>query len=133
VSGSERLRPIEQTGESARVWLGPTEQLVLEVRGPTGFSTDLPGHGLLVWLEHRTPAGEEVGTILVQADGRDDLANGTDLDARPVPPIDENFGDATDPFPGALGITEWQHSESGVALRDIRLDGDDVLFDIELP
>ncbi len=83
---------------------------------------DLPGHGLLVWR-----ALPDRHLELLQADGRDDLSNGTDLGARPLPPIDENFGDDSDPFPGSLSITEL---DAGIQLQDIRHDGDAVIVSI---
>ncbi len=80
------LEPVEKSGEVARFgdyWF--------EVRGRSGFSEALPGHGLLVWYEHADWWDERRDARLVQADGRDDLANGNALDVRPLPPIGENF------------------------------------------
>jgi len=125
------LEPVETSSRVIRVPTpdqGPS--LVLEVRSPRGFHADLPGHGLLVWREPYQLDGE---VVLLQADGRDDLAHGTDLGARPVPPVDENFGDASDPFPGSLGVTELVDPVTGIALRNIRHEGDAVRFDVDVP
>jgi M6 family metalloprotease-like protein len=123
------LEPVETSSQVIRV-PGIDHDLVLEVRSAHGFHRDLPGHGLLVWREPRTLAGE---VVLLQADGRDDLAHGTDLGVRPVPPTDENFGDASDPFPGSLGISEVVDPVTGIALRRIRQEGEAVRFDIDVP
>jgi hypothetical protein len=124
-----RLDPIEIGGEALRIQ-GPGVDLVLEVRGPYGFSSELPGHGLLVWREDWFPLSGDPVVKLVQADGREDLAHGTDLGRRPLPPIDENFGDASDPFPGSEGVTTYEDAEVGVRIEDIRHDGDAVVFDV---
>lgn len=125
------LRPIETSQEVLRVTGGASGfDLVLEVRSPTGFHAGLPGHGLLVWRE---PYALQDDVVLIQADGRDDLAHGHDLGFRPVPPLDENFADASDPFPGALGVTEMVDPVTGVALRNIQHEGDAVRFDIDVP
>ncbi len=125
------LAPVETHGQVLRVSGGSSGyDLVLEVRSPTGFHRALPGHGLLVWREPYDLDGE---VVLLQADGRDDLAHGHDLGERPVPPVDENFGDASDPFPGSLGVTELVDPVTGIALRHIRLEGAAVRFDVDLP
>ncbi len=123
------LRPIEGTGEVVRIPGSGEHDLYLEVRSPVGFHRDLPGHGLLVWREPRARSGE---VVLLQADGRDDLAHGTDLGRRPVPPLEENFGDASDPFPGSLGVTELLDEVTGVRISRIRTEGPAVRFDVEL-
>ena len=118
-----RLEPVESSGEVARVgdyWL--------EVRGKTGFSEGLPGHGLLIWHEHTGWFDERRVSRLVQADGRDDLEHGTAQHERPVPPIDENFGDAGDPFPGADRVSRFEGE--GVVIEGIRLDGEAVVFTV---
>jgi M6 family metalloprotease-like protein len=125
------LEPVETTSQVLRISGGASGfDLVLEVRSPHGFHTDLPRHGLLVWREPHALSGE---VTLLQADGRDDLAHGSDLGERPLPPNAENFGDASDPFPGTLGITEVVDPVTGIALRRIRQQGEAVRFDVELP
>jgi len=125
------LQPVETTSEVVRVSGGASgHDLVLEVRSPRGFHADLPGHGLLVWREPHVLGGE---VVLLQADGRDDLAHGTDLGERPVPPTEENFGDGSDPWPGALGVAELVDPVTGIALRRIRREGEAIRFDVELP
>ncbi len=116
-----RIDPIESGGDVVQI-PDADGDLWLEVRSPRGFSADGPGHGLLVW---RTLPDRYLE--LIQADGRDDLRHGTDLGARPLPPIDENFGDDSDPFPGSLGITELN---VGARLSNIRHDGDSILLSI---
>ncbi|MBW2257118.1 MAG: hypothetical protein JRI25_21340, partial [Deltaproteobacteria bacterium] len=117
-----RLDPIEIGGEGLRI-PGAGADLVLEVRGPIGFSSGLPGHGLLIWREDWFPLSERPVIRLVQADGREDLAHGTDLGSRPLPPIDENFGDASDPFPGSEGVTVYEDPEVGVRIENTEARG----------
>lgn len=109
------LRPITHSGDVAVIPLGEQGAVWLENRQ----NPKLPGQGLLVW--HRQP-GQKIR--LIQADGRNDLAHGTVSGRRPLPPNDQNFGDASDPFPGAEGVTAWADPTLGVALEDIRLDGE---------
>ena len=71
--------------------------------------------------------------VLIQADGRDDLEHGTDRGVRPLPPIDENFGDASDPYPGSLEVQSMTDSVTGVRLTRIRREGTSVRFDVDLP
>ncbi|MBW1880161.1 MAG: hypothetical protein JRJ84_17510, partial [Deltaproteobacteria bacterium] len=52
-----RLDPIEIGGEGLRI-PGAGADLVLEVRGPIGFSSGLPCHGLLIWREDWFPLSE---------------------------------------------------------------------------
>ena len=77
---------------------GSGEYLLFENRQKIGSDKFLPGHGLLAWRVD--PERAELGAwntderraavALIQADGRDDLAQ-------------DGRADATDPFPGALG------------------------------
>jgi len=122
-----RLRPVESSGDVVQIARPGGVTYTLEVRSPVGFSAGLPGHGLLVWRE-----GPD-GVDLIQADGRDDLNHGTDLGANPLPPIDENFGDAADPFPGAEGVTSYVSEADGVRLEGIELQADgSVILDVVL-
>ncbi len=123
-----QLTPVEAGGVVASI-PGPERDLWLEVRSPRGFHADLPGHGLLVWDEPKRRRGT---ARLVQADGLDELARGTDLGRRPVPPIDEDFADAGDPFPGSAGATSWTTPDGGVQLRDIALGGDRVTLGVAM-
>jgi M6 family metalloprotease-like protein len=127
-----RLDPIETSGRAVVIPTGGDQDLWLEVRGPHGFHADLPGHGLLLWREHWRAPEASTRAVLVAADGRDDLSHGTDLGARPLPPNDENWGDASDPFPGAEGVTTWADPALGVRLENIRHDGEAVVFDVLL-
>ncbi len=124
------LEPVEGTGQVVRVVGREGHDLYLEVRSPVGFHRDLPGHGLLVWREPRDIKGT---AVLIQADGRDDLARGTDLGRRPVPPLDENFGDASDPFPGSSGVTEVVEPVTGIRISNVRQEGRSVRFDVDVP
>lgn len=123
-----RLDPIELGGEALRI-PGPGIDLVLEVRSQAGFSMGLPGQGLLVWREDGMDI-DRPRVELVQADGRDDLSNGTPVGERPLPPIDANFGDGSDPFPGTENVTEYEDLEIGVRLENIHMDGDSVVLDV---
>jgi hypothetical protein len=67
--------------------------------------------------------------VVVQAEGRDDLDRGTALGERPLPPIDENFGDASDLFPGSGGVTRCEDRAAGLGFENIELRGDHVLLD----
>jgi hypothetical protein len=66
----------------------------------------------------------------VQADGRDDLNDGNDLGRRPLPPIDENFGDDTDPFPGEGGVTSYTDQREAIRFENIRRYDDRVELDV---
>ena len=102
------------------------QYLILENRIRTGFDSDLPGEGLLVWRVDESKeqyAPDRPGLQLVQADGRHQLEN----------PNDWNQGDTGDPFPGSADRTELRDTgdisttfpdgdNSGVALTNIRRD-----------
>lgn len=105
----------------------PTQYLVLENRQKSGFDFSLPGTGLLVWRvdEKKVNTGPaSAGLFLVQADGKNDLAN----------PNDFNQGDGGDPFPGltnrkTLGSsgplsTSFTNASSGVTLSQITQNAD---------
>jgi M6 family metalloprotease-like protein len=103
------LSPVELTNDIIQVPIA-NGSYYLEYRSARGFSLGHRGHGLLVWNNYD----------LVQADGRDDLNNGTDLGYRPLPPISENFGDSTDPFPGTNRVTSYADPANGVSFENIR-------------
>lgn len=119
------------------------QYLLLENRRRSGFDSDLPGQGLLVWrvdesMEMTGP--REPAMLLLQADGRHDLEQANDW----------NQGDAGDPFPGEASRTELndqgdlsttfpQGDRSGIVLRNIQRDATsgritlDVVFDGAAP
>jgi immune inhibitor A len=106
----------------------PGQYLLLENRAKTGFDSDLPGEGLLVWKVDESAdmfAPERPALLLVQADGRRQLET----------PNDWNTGDAGDPFPGSANRTELTDrgnistsfpdgEDSGISLTNIRRDAD---------
>ena len=118
------LRPVETSGDIVVVKnLQGGENFYLEYRSAQGFSENYLGHGLLIWKGYK----------LVQADGRDDLNSGTDLGRNPTPPIDENFGDASDPFPGSGDVRYYHDQETGIILKNIRLEEGVVKLDVQFP
>jgi hypothetical protein len=115
------LHPVEVSAEVVAIPVG-SQSYYLEYRSKEGFSTDHLGHGLLVWKDFQ----------IVQADGRDDLNNGNDLGTRPLPPIGENFGDASDPFPGKENVSVFEDTKAGVRLKNIKHFSDRIEVEIEL-
>ena len=114
-----------------------TQCLILENRRRVGFDRMLPGTGLLVWRVDT--ADEQVNPdrpamLLVEADGRHDLAH----------PGDADEGDAGDPFPGVGKVTKLSDAgsistsfpgkRSGIKLQNIVRDANsgkitlDVIF-----
>lgn len=122
-----RLRPIETSADVAVVPMGANDEqgdsFFLEYRSDHGLSHALPGHGLLIWQ----------GWRLIQADGRDDLNHGHNLRHRPLPPNQENFGDASDPFPGSMGVTSYRDPRSGLVFENISQTDEAVDLDIVFP
>jgi len=107
---SLRLEPIagDATGVY-RLWTGGTagdEYYLIENRRLVGFDRSLPGDGLLVWrVDEAQDDNARPGRYLVgleQADGRHDLEQG------------RNTGDNGDPFPGRLGVTEFDAAHAPV-------------------
>lgn len=113
------LKPVEGTGDIVVIPAGNGTNYYLEYRSKSGFSTNHQGHGLLVWKNY----------TIIQADGRDDINHGTNLGHRPVPPTTENFGDASDPFPGSLNVASY--STSGFKIEGITQYDDHVEFDVQ--
>lgn len=140
--GTVSLDPVESSGTVYRLDSGDGsgEYLLLENRQRIGFDENLYEPGLLVW--HIDPVtitanwpsntinsdGDRLGVWLRGADGRNDLARG-----------DGGRGDAGDPFPGQLGITElhagtrpgsWTHGgrTMGLTLLDIQGTGQTMSF-----
>lgn len=111
------LRPVEEFGDIIKV-----NNYYLEYRSKKGFSAKHKGHGLLIWK----------GFTIIQADGRNDINNGNDLGRRPLPPINENFGDSEDPFPGSLNINNYTNTADGIEISNIRQVNNVIKFDITL-
>jgi len=140
-SGQFSLKPYTTTsGEVLKVVspkYRPGQYLLLENRAKTGFDSDLPGEGLLVWKVDESAdmfAPEKPALLLVQADGRRQLET----------PNDWNTGDAGDPFPGSSNRTELtdrgvistsfpEGPDSGISLKSIQRDMDtgNILLDIQ--
>lgn len=120
-----RLRPVETSADVAIVPFGANQfsSLYFEYRSGHGLSAHHPGRGLLAWR----------GWELQQADGRDDLNHGNKLGKRPLPPNHENFGDASDPYPGELGVTSFTEPKSQIRISGIVQTPEAVEFDIEFP
>lgn len=114
-----QLKPIETNADIIRVPSG-NASYYLEYRSDYGFSAGHLGHGLLLWKNH----------TLIQADGRDDLNHGTPQGRRPLPPILENFGDDSDPFPGSLGVTTYSNTRDGVRFENIEMTPEMITLDI---
>ena len=90
-----------------RLWkdgAGGSEYFLLENRQRTGYDTNLPGDGLLIWHVDDSQPGNtdenhyKVG--LMQADAKRDLE------------LDHNRGDAGDPYPGSSANTSFTKSSS---------------------
>ena len=104
------------------------QYLLLENRAKSGFDSDLPGEGLLVWKVDESAdmfAPDKPALLLVQADGRRQLQT----------PDDWNTGDAGDPFPGSSNRTDLSErgtistsfpdgDDSGISLKNIQRDLD---------
>lgn len=120
-----------------------SQYLLLENRTKSGFDSDLPGEGLLIWRVDESKqmfAPQRPALLLIQADGRHDLEN----------PDDWNSGDAGDPFPGNSNRTELldtgnistsfpSGNNSGISLKNIQRNSDtgqitlDVVFEGSAP
>ncbi len=116
------LKPVEQTGDIIEIPMGNGDSYYLEYRSDQGFSHGQRGHGMLIWKDYD----------VMQADGRDDLNHGHNLGYRPLPPNDENFGDDSDVFPGALGITSYVDAEFGISIQNIVQTDSEIRFDVQL-
>lgn len=127
----------KQAGKVVRVKsakFSATQCLILENRRRKGFDKMLPGDGLLVWrvdtaMEQVDP--DRAAMVLIEADGRHDLEDGSDQDE----------GDAGDPFPGSgkkhelldTGdiSTSFPGMSSGISLENITVEaGGTVKLDI---
>jgi M6 family metalloprotease-like protein len=114
------LRPIEASGDVVAIPVSGGVSYLVEFRSPLGFSHGHRGHGLLIWKNYK----------IMQADGRDDLNNGNNLGYRPLPPIGENFGDSSDPFPGSGQVRFFRDPRSGIALENIVYQQGRISFDV---
>lgn len=114
------LRAIETSGDVIALPIRRGVNYYLEYRSKKGFSKNHHGHGLLLWKNFK----------LIQADARDDLDNGNNLGRRPLPPIDENFGDASDPFPGELAVSFFENKKAGIKIQNIISYDDKIVMDI---
>ena len=135
--GSYVLTPVETNPDAIKLQLRdhPTNPYyLLEVRSRTGFDRNLPGPGLLVWridqgvvdawnedrlanLGGASLNDEDThkGVVLIEADGRNDLADQTDLavcTCMALPGCTDRCdvccgldGDAGDPFPGSERVS----------------------------
>jgi immune inhibitor A len=123
------LKPFTSTSAKVFKVMSPkykkTQYLMLENRTKKGFDRHLPGQGLLVWrVDESESAHQETPEFpqlqLVQADGKHNLED----------PVDDNEGDAGDPFPGKTRqtklddqgeiTTSFGKKKSGVFLSDIK-------------
>jgi immune inhibitor A len=90
-----------------RLWkdgTGGSEYFLLENRQRTGYDTNLPSDGLLIWhIDDAQPGNTDENHYkvgLMQADAHRDLE------------LDHNRGDAGDPYPGSSGNTSFTSTSS---------------------
>jgi M6 family metalloprotease-like protein len=138
------LAPVESGGPAIEVWFeGESwpEHFLLENRQRTGFDRFLTSPGLLFYHVDETGLAARIaanrvnsgwpGVAIVEADGRSDMMTG------------RNRGEASDPFPGSLGVTAvgegaapntstFGGAPTGIALKDITPVGDSVRVTIQL-
>ena len=111
------------------------EYFLLAYRTKTGFDSELPGEGLMIWhideqvADNSDPTHKAVD--LEEADGRADLDEAA------------NLGDSDDPWPGTSGRTgfstltdpssaRYDNSPSGVSVTNIRLEAGKLKFDFNM-
>ena len=106
-NGNISLPDVKTSHNVHRLWkdgTGGNEYFLLENRQRTGYDATLPGDGLLIWHidESQTSNSDEnrYKVALMQADGLRNLE------------LDQNRGDAGDPFPGATGKTTFNASST---------------------
>ncbi len=139
------LAPIESGGGAVEVSFEgepSPEYFLVENRQRLGFDRALLSEGLIVshldetgmgasYAANRINTGLTPGYIVLEADGRNDLYLG------------HNRGEASDPFPGSLGVANldestWPNTSTilgaptSVALRDITPIGDAVRFSLQV-
>jgi hypothetical protein len=137
------LPPVETNPVVYKVWRDGApgdEYFLLENRQNLGFDDILPGKGLLIWhIDHTsTPRLDLVD--LEEADGKDDLEQGTG--SRPGGGVyHPELGDAGDPYPGDSlntifdetsypASTDNGGSPTDVSVEEIQLDGNNVRLNI---
>jgi len=143
--GPITLRPIMRGDPLVEFWFqgeSNPEHFILENRRREGFDSTLPADGLLVTHvdeaaiaqrlnANRINSGLTPGLQIVEADGRSDLFNGA------------NRGEASDVFPGPLGVTslgDLTHPDThtflggftGISLGQIQSQGEDVHFSLQV-
>jgi M6 family metalloprotease-like protein len=138
------LAPIERGGPAIEVWFeGESwpEHFLLENRQRQGFDRFLTSPGLLLYHVDETSLATRIaankvnagfpGVTIVEADGRSDLVTGS------------NRGEASDPYPGSLGVLSvgegaapntatFGGAPTGLALSDITPVGDSVRVTLQL-
>lgn len=102
-NGPISIRPVQSSNEVVRLWrrgkLNTAEYFLVEHRKKKNYDEKLPGEGLLIW--HIDDAMDDNDNRyhpkvrLVQADDLYELENR------------KNQGNASDPYPGSLGIAAW--------------------------
>jgi immune inhibitor A len=99
-NGNITVSDVKQSRTIHRLWRGGeagNEYFLVENRMRTGYDTELPGDGLLVWhIDDDLDSNRDehhYKIALVQADDRKDMEHGT------------NRGDAGDPYPGSATNT----------------------------
>lgn len=131
-----KIEPIQKSKTVYRLWkegLPGNEYFLLENREQKAFDKFIPGNGLLVWHIDDSMDGNSnefhYRVALVQADGTNDLENGT------------NRGDAGDAFPGAAkkksfnkntapGSRSYGGLDTGVQVNNIKQTGATIHADL---
>ncbi len=100
--GTLSLPDVKSSRTIHRLWkdgTGGSEYFLLENRQRTGYDSNLPGDGLLIWHIDDAQGGNtdenHYRVALMQADGKRDME------------LDVNRGDAGDPYPGTSGNTSF--------------------------
>jgi M6 family metalloprotease-like protein len=138
-TGEQSLPPVNTSALVARLWDNDNRAFsyfLLSYRRRTGFDSQLPGEGLLIWhVDESVSDNNDPSHMLVDLEEADGLA---DLDQR------ANQGDGGDPFPGVTENTgfatltnpsseRYDKTASGVAVTGIRLENGQAFFNIEQP
>ena len=146
-NGTISVPQVETNPVVYKIWLDENrsdEYVLIENRQKTGFDLNLRGSGLLMYHIDRNladiwPASNSInvtnthlGIKLYEADGDEDLANGT------------NNGDSGDPYPGASSNTAlagsstpnsdlWSGTPSGVEITGISASAATMTADVVVP
>jgi len=101
-NGAISIPDVKVSRNIHRLWkdgAGGSEYFLLENRQRTGYDAGLPGDGLLIWHIDEAQSGNtdenHYKVALMQADGQRDME------------LDNNRGDAGDPYPGNAGNTSF--------------------------